>query len=574
MTRIFNDPADFKDEMTSGFVSAYARYVEKVPAASGVMRVGGARHGKVSLVIGGGSGHYPAFCGVVGSGLADGAVMGDIFASPSTEQVYRVAKALDGGAGVLLSYGNYAGDVLNFDAAQERLRGEGMDVRTVLCTDDIASAPAGEEGKRRGIAGDFPVFKAAGAATDRGANLDEVERIARKANDRTRTLGVAFAGCTFPGRSEPLFTVAPDRMELGLGIHGEPGVRSVERMSARELAAALVEPLLQERPADADGRVAVIVNGLGATKYEELFVLWNDVRPLLEATGARVILPEVGELVTSLDMAGCSLTLHWLDDELEELWAAPADTPAFRRGEVSTLPVFERRAAAVVAGEAAAQQVVQASPESERAAATARTALAEMLRVVTDNEAELGRLDTVAGDGDHGVGMVRGMQAANSAAESASGGVGSVLRSAGTAFGDKAGGTSGMLWGAILEAFGQELGDTEAPTAQRVADAVRRSAEVVQRLGRAKVGDKTMLDALVPFAEVLHAEVAAGHPLPRAWASAAAIATESAQRTADLVPKLGRARPLAERSLGTPDPGATSMALVLAAASEVIARDC
>jgi dihydroxyacetone kinase len=574
MTRIFNDPAVFKDEMTDGFVSAYSRYVERVPGASGVMRVGGARHGKVSLVIGGGSGHYPAFCGVVGPGLADGAVIGDVFTSPSTEQAYRVAKILDGGAGVLFSYGNYAGDVLNFDAAQERLRGEGVDCRTVLVTDDIASAPVGEEGKRRGIAGDFCVFKAAAAAGDGGSAIDEVERIARKANDVTRTFGVAFAGCTFPGRSEPLFTVAPDRMELGLGIHGEPGVRSVERVPAGELATLLVEPLLGERPEDADGRAAVLLNGLGATKYEELFVLWNDVRPLLEAAGVRVVLPEVGELVTSLDMAGCSLTLFWLDDELEELWVAPADTPAFRRGEVSTLPAFERHAYAAAAADGGVQERVEASPESERAAGTVRAALAEMLRVVSDNEAELGRLDSVAGDGDHGVGMVRGLRAANAAAESATGGVGSVLRSAGAAFGDKAGGTSGMLWGAILEALGDALGDTETPTAQRVAEAVRRSAEVVHRLGRASVGDKTLLDALVPFAEDLHAEVAAGHPLTKAWSTAAAIARESAERTADLLPKMGRARPLGERSLGTPDPGAISMALCLEAAARVLARDC
>ncbi len=308
-------------------------------------------------------------------------------------------------------------------------------------------------------------------------------------------------------------------------------MRSVERVSAKELAALLVDPLLAERPADADGRAAVLVNGLGATKYEELFVLWNDVRPLLEAAGVRVVLPEVGELVTSLDMAGCSLTVFW---------------------EV--------------------QERVEASPESERAAATVRDALARMLDVVSENEAELGRLDSVAGDGDHGVGMVRGLRAANAAAQSTTGGVGSVLRSAGAAFGDKAGGTSGMLWGAILEALGDALDDTEPPTAQRVAEGVRRSAEVVHRLGRASVGDKTLLDALVPFAEVLHGEVAAGHPLARAWSTAAKIATESAERTADLLPRIGRARPLAERSLGTPDPGATSMALCLDAASEVLAR--
>jgi dihydroxyacetone kinase len=573
MTRVFNDPATFKDEATQGFLSAYARYVEQVPGASGVMRLGGARQGKVSVIIGGGSGHYPAFCGLVGPGLADGAVIGDVFTSPSTEQAYRVGRALDGGAGVLFSYGNYAGDVLNFGAAQDRLRAEGVDCRTVLVTDDIASAAPGDESKRRGVAGDLCVFKVAAAAADRGLGIDEVERIARKANAVTRSFGVAFAGCTFPGRTEPLFTVEPGRMELGLGIHGEPGVRSVERLSARDLAAALVQPLLEERPAGADGRVAVLLNGLGATKYEELFIIYKDVAPALEDAGVRVALPEVGELVTSLDMAGCSLTLFWLDDELEELWAAPADTPAFRRGEVSSLPSFERRADAAAADDRVHAQV-EASPESERAAATARAILAAMLGTVAEHEQELGRLDAVAGDGDHGAGMVRGMRAATAAAESAAGGIGAVLRSAGLAFGDKAGGTSGMLWGALLESCGETLGDTEPVTAPRVVDAVADCAGMLQSRGGARLGDKTMLDALIPFAESLRDGVTVGRSLPDAWSAAVAVAHERAQRTADLVARVGRARPLGERSLGTPDPGATSMALCLEAASGPLARDC
>ena len=573
MSHIFNDPVEFKDEMVSGFVAAYGRYVERVPAASGVMRRGGARQGKVSLVIGGGSGHYPAFCGVVGSGFADAAVMGDIFTSPSTQQAYLVGKALDGGAGVLFSYGNYAGDVLNFDAAQQRLRAEGVDCRTVLVTDDVASADVSEEHKRRGIAGDFCVFKVSGAAADRGQSVDDVERIARKANAVTHTFGVAFAGCTFPGRTEPLFTVEPGRMELGLGIHGEPGVRSVEHLAAKELAATLIEPLLAERPDDADGRAALLVNGLGATKYEELFVLYSNLLPLLDDADIRVVLPEVGELVTSLDMAGCSLTLCWLDDELDELWAAPADTPAFRRGDVSSLPTFERTAAAEDQIAAATDEEIEVSPESQRAAETARAALQAMLDVLTEHKDELGRLDAVAGDGDHGVGMVRGMQAATRAAESSAGGVGAVLRSAGLAFGDKAGGTSGMLWGAMIEEFGRVLGDQEAPTAERVVQAVVRCAELVVELGHASVGDKTMLDALVPFADALRDEVSDGTPLVDAWVAAAKAADDSARRTADLVAKVGRARPLAERSVGTPDPGAISMALCLAAVSPVLARE-
>ncbi len=573
MTHVFNDPVSFKDDMLEGFLLAYGRYVERVPGASGVMRAGGASEGKVSVIIGGGSGHYPAFCGVVGVGLADGAVIGDIFTSPSTEQAYRVGKALDGGAGILFSYGNYAGDVLNFNAAEERLRGEGIDCRTVLVTDDIASAAVGDEGRRRGIAGDLPVFKAAAAASDQGAGIDEVERIALKANEMTRSFGVAFAGCTLPGKSEPLFEVEPGRMELGLGIHGEAGTRSVERMSAKELAQALVEPLLAERPEGADGRAGVFLNGLGATKYEELFVVWKDIAPALEAAGVRVVLPETGELVTSLDMAGCSLTVFWLDDELEELWAAPADTPAFRRGQVSALPTFGKRARSAAQDAGQAKEAVAASPESVRAAGGVRDALDALEAAVAENEKDLARLDSVAGDGDHGAGMLRGLRAATAAAHAVEGGAGTVLRAAGEAFGDKAGGTSGMLWGEMLAAAGNALGDTEALTPDRVSAAVRRAAETVQKLGKANLGDKTLLDALLPFADALEGELGGGKSLPDAWAAAASVADESAKQTAEFAAKLGRSRPLAERSIGTPDPGAVSMALCVAAASSVIARD-
>jgi dihydroxyacetone kinase len=567
VTRIYNDPASFKDDMVAGLVSAYSRYLVKVPDASGVMRAGGPRAGKVSVVIGGGSGHYPAFAGVVGSGFADGAVIGDVFTSPSMEQAYRVARALDGGAGILFSFGNYAGDVMNFGAAEERLRAEGIDCRTVLVTDDVASAVPAEAAKRRGIAGDFCVFKIAGAAADRGDSLDRVEELARRANANTFSFGVAFAGCTFPGQPAPLFTVEPGRMDFGLGIHGEPGVRSVEWLPAGELAAALVEPVLAERPADTGGRAAVLLNGLGATKYEELFVLWKDVSSTLAAAGVEVVLPEVGELVTSLDMAGCSLTVCWLDEELEELWAAPTDTPAFRRGDVGALPMFAPVADAKAAG---ADEVtgVDASPESLRAAATARVALAAMLDVVTTNEAELARIDAVAGDGDHGTGMTRGLRAATRAADSAHGGVGSVLRAAGAAWGDRAGGTSGMLWGVCLQAIGDALGDVAPVSDERLAVAVRRGAETMMRVGKASLGDKTMLDSLFPFVEAYAERVASGEP--DAWARAADIATDAAAATAGLAPKVGRARPLAERSLGTPDAGATSMALCLVAVGDIL----
>lgn len=331
MTRIFNDHRAFKDDMVTGFVTAYSRYVRRVPDASAVMAVGAPFAGKVAVVIGGGSGHYPAFCGYVGAGLATAAVIGDIFTSPSTEQAYRCAKAVDSGAGVLFSYGNYSGDIMNFGMAETRCNSEGMDVRTVLVTDDVASAPPDDIENRRGIAGDFYVFKVAGAAAWRGDGMNDVEALARHANAMTRSFGVAFGGCTLPGRSEPLFMVEPGKMELGLGVHGEPGIRTGDMVPARELAKLMVDTVLADTPAGAGSRAAILVNGLGSTKYEELFVMYADIARSLNDAGIDLHDPIVGEVVTSLDMAGCSLTLMWLDDDLLALHDAPCSTPVYTR---------------------------------------------------------------------------------------------------------------------------------------------------------------------------------------------------------------------------------------------------
>ena len=329
MTKLYNDPSNFRAELIEGFVAAYGRLVQRVPNASGVMAVDAPHAGKVTLIIGGGSGHYPAFCGYVGPGLADAAVMGNVFAAPSAEQVVRVTKAAAGERGVLYCYGNYSGDVLNFDMAEARCRREGLDVRTVRVSDDVASAPIEHAADRRGISGDFFVFKLAGASAARGDTLDEVERLAQKANHCTRSFGVAFGGCTLPGRNEPLFTVEPGRMELGLGVHGEPGVSSSHMRPAAEVADLLLDTLLAERPAGAGSQVAVLLNGLGSTQYEELFVLYKDIHRRLTQEGLQIYRPVVGELVTSLDMAGCSLSLLWLDEELQTLLDAPCESAAY-----------------------------------------------------------------------------------------------------------------------------------------------------------------------------------------------------------------------------------------------------
>jgi dihydroxyacetone kinase len=576
MTRVYADPARFTEDMLAGFLDANASYVVGVPG--GVVRATATRPGKVAVVVGGGSGHYPAFCGVVGPGFADGAVVGNVFTSPSAVEAASVGRAASGGGGVVFSTGNYAGDVMNFGQAVERLQGEGIPARYVLVTDDVASAPAAETAKRRGIAGDFTVFKVASAAAEEGYDLDGVVRAAEHANDRTRTLGVAFDGCTMPGARDPLFTIEPGRMGLGLGIHGEPGIADEPLPSAPELARTLVDGVLAETPDGAGDRVAAILNGLGRTKYEELFILWGSVAPLLRERGLQIVEPEVGELVTSLDMAGCSLTLMWLDDELERLWAAPADTPAYRKGTGATAAqAGERRSAADAAASASVGETAAgpADDESRQAATTVVAALTAMAKALADAEDELGRIDAVAGDGDHGRGMVKGSSAALDAARAAlddGRGAGSVLVAAGDAWAEKAGGTSGVLWGAALASMGRRIGDSGRPTAADVAAGVRDGYDSLIRLGGAKPGDKTMLDALLPFTDHLAAAVGAGSDLATAWTAAAAEADGAATATAQLRPQVGRARPLAERSLGTPDAGAVSMALCLRTVAEVLAE--
>ncbi|KAA6432045.1 dihydroxyacetone kinase family protein [Agrococcus sediminis] len=572
MTRLFNDPSQFADEMIEGFAAAASRWVQAAPG--GVVRSTRADEPTVALVVGGGSGHYPAFGGLVGPGLAHGAAMGNLFASPSAQQVYAIAKQADQGQGVLLSYGNYAGDVLHFDQAQERLRAEGIDVRTVTVTDDIWSAPKERLEQRRGIAGDLAVFKTAGAAAEAGYDIDGVERIAQTANARTRSFGVAFSGCTLPGASEPLFTVPEGKMAVGLGIHGEPGIDEVDVPTADELAQLFVDKLLDEVPdgVEVEGaRVVPLLNGLGSVKYEEMFVVYRRVHALLEERGLTIVEPEVGELCTSFDMAGVSLTLLWLDEELERLWCAPADSAGFRKGSVAPQQQADAVDAAVDE-----QEVPESTAESRDAAHVIAAALAAVADAIDDAAEELGHMDSVAGDGDHGIGMQRGSRAGSTAATAAvhaGAGAQTTLERAADAWSDRAGGTSGAIWGEMLRTLGRHVGDDRHVTAQTVADGVVAAKDAVMAFGKAKVGDKTMVDAIVPFADDLARRIADGQRLRDAWGHSAGVADEAAQETAALAATLGRAKSHGDKSIGTPDPGAVSFALICSTIYDVLTTD-
>ncbi|MFD5823723.1 dihydroxyacetone kinase family protein [Nesterenkonia xinjiangensis] len=560
MTTLFNDPASFMEDQLAGFLDAFSDRLHGVDG--GVVSTAPQPSPEVAVVVGGGSGHYPAFSGLVGPGLAHGAVIGNIFTSPSASRACSVGRAADNGRGVIFTFGNYAGDTMNFGLATQRLAAEGIDARVVVVTDDIASAEEPE--KRRGIAGDLTVFKVLGAAAAEGLDIDAVEAAGNHANTMTRTLGVAFSGCTMPGAEEPLFQVPEGHLGLGLGIHGEPGIKDVPMLRAEELAALFVERVVAEAPAGAGTRVAAVLNGLGTTKYEELFLVWGTVAALLRDRGYEVVQPEIGELVTSLDMGGCSLTLMWLDEDLERWWTADAYTPAFKR-VASALPAGTG-ARTSVTPQAPQAEIPVAGETGQDLAARVRTAAADLAVLLEEKSEELGRIDAVAGDGDHGRGMLRGILAALAAVEQVPphAGASQVIRAGGRAWADDAGGTSGVLWGAALEAAAATLDDdADSYSAQDAAAAVRAFQESMQQLGRARVGDKTLLDSLVPFVETLEVAVVAGDPLATAWSEASAEATRAAETTRDLRPAVGRARPLAEKSLGTPDAGAVSMAMIL-----------
>ncbi len=331
MKKIINQPKDFVPEMLDGLVKAYPTQLAYTEDIHCIVRADSPVKGKVGLATGGGSGHLPVFLGYVGKGMLDGCAVGDVFSSPSAEQMLAVTKRIDGGKGVVYIYGNYGGDVMNFDMAAELADMDNIKVRTVLVKDDVASAPPAEANRRRGVAGMVFAFKIAGAKADKGGSLDEVAAVTEKALANIRTMGVALSPCTVPMAGKPTFTIAEDEMEIGMGIHGEPGMKREKLQTADQIAERMATAILNDYPPKAGQRVAVMVNGLGATPPEELYVIYRKVHEIL--TGKELIIHRayVGEFATSMEMAGASLTFMYLDDELTELLDAPANTPFFKQ---------------------------------------------------------------------------------------------------------------------------------------------------------------------------------------------------------------------------------------------------
>ena len=331
MKKILNSPQAYVDEMLEGLVAAHPEALRRQGDGGRVIaRAGGAVPGKVGIVTGGGSGHLPVFLGYVGDGLLDACAVGNVFAGPRMEDCQAAVHAANGGAGVLQLYGNYGGDRMNFDMAQEFLQMEGLDVASIRVADDVASASAEERIKRRGVAGMVYAFKIAGARAAEGGSLKEVTQAARKAADACRSIGVALTPCVVPESGKASFTIGDSEIEFGMGIHGEPGIWRGAMKSADALADEMLDHLLPELELTRGGRVAVLVNSLGATPHEELYILYRRVAQVLDAKGVVPVMPLVGRYATSMEMAGASLTLMPLDGELERLLKTPAQCPFWK----------------------------------------------------------------------------------------------------------------------------------------------------------------------------------------------------------------------------------------------------
>jgi dihydroxyacetone kinase-like protein len=332
MKKLMNRAEDFARETIEGIIAAHPGCLKMVNNNFRcIVRADEKKANKVAIATGGGSGHLPTFLGYVGYGFADGVTVGNVFASPSAECMYEVDKAIDNGAGVLHLYGNYGGDIMNFGMAADLISMEGIQVEEVLVTDDVASAPKGQETKRRGVAGLFYAYKIAGAGAEKLYSLEEVKRLAQKAVNNTRTMGVALTPCIVPEVGKATFTIHENEMEIGMGIHGEPGIQRSELKRSDEVIQYIMEKIMRDLPYENGDEVSVLVNGLGATPQEELYIAYRKIDQILKKQGIHIYRPYIGEFATSLEMAGMSISLLKLDDELKELLDSPAYTPFFQQ---------------------------------------------------------------------------------------------------------------------------------------------------------------------------------------------------------------------------------------------------
>lgn len=575
--KLINSPENIIAEMIEGMVGAHPDML-RVEGETGraVVAVDGPRDGKVGIVVGGGSGHEPAFAGYVGRGLADAAAIGNVFASPSPAHIAEAARAADGGAGVLMLYGNYTGDVLNFTMAAEELAQEGVEVRHVAVADDVASAPLARKSERRGIAGDFFVFKVAGAAADLGEPLARVEALAQAANEATRSMGVALSPCSLPQTGKPNFTIGDDEMEIGMGLHGEPGIRREKLAPADEVTDELMASVLEELALKTGDRVGVLVNGLGATSQIELYLVFRRVKQILDAKGIEIHASWVGEYATSLEMAGASVTLMKLDATLQTLLDHPCHTPALTVGAVEA-GNRENAARLKTARTVEARQDAQDTPRKLITDGDVTPAIFKAMMMNVGNQiiAEkdwLSELDGIIGDGDHGITMEIGWKAVQHALEDGQGDetIEAICKRMAKAFLDAVGASSGPLYATAFLRAGTAVSNRLNLDATGMVDWLAAASQGIRDRGRAEPGDKTMIDAWVPAVEAAIAAAQSGQSTLDVLIAARDGAEAGMKATTAMESRRGRSAKLGERSIGHIDPGAASTFVTLHAMAQAL----
>ncbi|WP_298966406.1 dihydroxyacetone kinase family protein [uncultured Methylobacterium sp.] len=556
MKKLINDPRHVVREMLEGLVDLHPGLAiledETVVVRAGLPEP--ARR-PVAVLSGGGAGHEPAHAGYVGPGLLAGAVSGDVFTSPSTDAVLAGIRACAGPAGAVLIVKNYTGDRLNFGLAAELARAEDIPTEVVVVADDVALRDRIDPARSRGIAGTVLVHKIAGAAAEAGLPVADVAAAARGAAARLGTMGVALTPCTVPAVGRPGFTLGEDEIELGLGIHGEAGSQRATAQAADALVDLLIDRILAALDLGAGARVALLVNGLGATPPMELAIVARRALAALRGRGLTVERAWAGNFLTALDMAGCSVSVLTADDAVLAALDAPASAPSWPGGgRVAPERGTIRRAAA------------STPPVSGPAFALAsrfRAALAAVAAALRADEARLADLDGRAGDGDLGASMVRAAEAIEGLPDSAWTSPVATLAGLGDALRRSIGGSSGPFYATALLRASRRLGDE--PDLGEWAAAFEEAVAAIADLGGARPGDRTMLDALHPAAGAFRAAVAAGRNARDALAAAADAAEAGAAATAGMTPRLGRASYLGERAVGVPDAGASAVATWLRA---------
>ncbi|PGU01326.1 MULTISPECIES: dihydroxyacetone kinase subunit DhaK [Bacillus cereus group] len=574
MKKIINKPETLVMEMCNGMVMAHPEL--ELLKKYKVIKKKEMNENKVTLISGGGSGHEPAHAGLVGKGMLDAAVCGDVFASPSQIQVYQAIKETASKKGTLLIIKNYSGDIMNFKNGAHLATEDGIEVDYVKVDDDIAVEDSLYTVGRRGVAGVILVHKIAGAAAEAGMELGAVKAIAEKAAANVRTIGLALTSCTVPASGSPTFTLAEDEMEYGVGIHGEPGIKREKTMSADELANRMTNDLIKDLGVKDGEEIALLVNGFGGTPLQELYLFNNAVTRELAARNIKINRVFVGNYMTSIDMAGMSLTVMKLDDELKTLLSKECNTPAFKvDGPVESVEYVN------VLEEVEEKEVSFELETAEEHAVIKNNVITlnnmmylvdKMSDIIIKNEVPFCELDTHAGDGDFGMSVAKGFKQLkrewHSIVEQENVTIGSFLDGCSMIIMEHCGGASGPIWGGAFRAASKAAGEKRELTVKEFAEMLQGALQGIQSIGErsfgrgAVVGDKTLVDALAPCVDSWLASASNEEDMKTAFEKGAEAAVKGAEYTKEIVARMGRAGTVGERSLGYPDAGAHALGVI------------